>query len=894
MEKRFHAISSEDALKELSTTEKGLSQEQANHKLRTHGLNAIEEKDKGGYLIAFLKQFKSFLIYILLVAAVISYFIGHFVDMYVILGIILINAGIGFVQEQKAERSIESLKRMVVAYSKVYRDNQLVKIDSRYVVPGDIVLLNEGDKIPADARLIFVKNFSTVEASLTGESTPVQKDIKMLEEKISVFDRKNCVFMGTFVASGTAKAVVYATGDDTSIGKIAESISKIEEGKTHFREKTDKLAIQMAVIALFGATMTFLVAYFLRDFEFTEVFLFTIASLVSGIPEGLPAILSIVLAIGALRMSKRKAIIRSLPATETLAVVDTIITDKTGTLTENAMNVREVFIPGQSVIEVTGEGWEPKGDFFQGQKIFPEKNKALWKLLKICAVCNNSNVVYEEGHYSIIGDPTEAALLVLAEKAGIKKNAFLKNKIDDIPFNQNLRYRVSVFSEKDKELFVVGALEDIINRSKYFMKGENKFRILKKDKDEIFKQMGFMTKNARRVLGIAYKVLSKSEKGEIIDAKVEELVFVGLVGMIDPPRKEVKDAIAKARMAGVRVIMVTGDHKLTAVSIAKEIGLISGGDKIEALEQSELEKLSANDFKKMIRRVNVFARLTPEMKMKVATCLQADGHKIAMTGDGVNDAPALTKADIGVSMGIIGTDVARESSEIILADDNFSSIIDAIEEGRIVYNNTKQTSFFLITTNFAEDIAIITTLLIGMPLPLLPIQLLWLNLVTDTGAGIGLASEPGHSKIIEEKPKNAKADILSWDIIPFLVLIAIVMTLLTIIIFKVHLGTSIEKARTGAFVVLAFCQLFNSLNMRSLKKSLFSIGVFSNKVLNIGLLVSSVLIVVLIYFPFFHNIFGFAPLNIIEFLILVLASSLVFVFGEGYKAFVGIRNGRKK
>lgn len=889
MEKRFYAISSEEALKELETTSKGLSREKAEKKLKSYGLNFIEEKDKNNYIFVFLKQFKSFLIYILFVAALISYFIEHFVDMYIILGIILINAGIGFVQERKAEKSIDALKKMVVTYAKVYRDGSLLKIDSRYVVPGDVVVLDEGDKIPADARLIEVKNFSVVESSLTGESTPVEKNTNTLKNKTPLSDRKNCVFMGSFVASGTAKAVIYSTGDETSIGKIAESISKIEEGKTHFQERTDKLAIQMASLAFVGSFVTFLVAYFVRGFEFTEVFLFTIASLVSGIPEGLPAILSIVLSVGALRMSRKRAIIRNLPAIETLAVVDTIITDKTGTLTENTMNIQNIFLPGQKEIKVTGEGWEPKGEFFQGYKINPEKNNSLMKLLKICAVCNNSKIVLEKGDYSIIGDPTEAALVVLAQKAGLKREDFSKNKIEDIPFNQKLRYRASVFSEKEKELFVIGAPETLIEKSSYVLRNGTQVRLLKKDREEIIKSMGGMTKNARRVLGIAYKKLRKSGSS----GDLEELVFVGLVGMIDPPRKGVKESLAKASFVGVRVVMLTGDHKFTAVSIAKEIGMISGDEKIEALEQSELEEMSSSEFKKMIRKVNVFARLTPEMKLKIATSLQSEGHKIAMTGDGINDAPALTKADIGISMGIIGTDVAREASEIILADDNFSTIINAIEEGRIVYDNVKQTSFFLITTNFAENITVITALLAGLPLPLLPIQLLWLNLVTDTGSGIGLASEPGHDELVEGKVKDSKKGILSCEILPFLVTIAIIMTVVTILTFNLFLETSVEKARTGAFVVMAFCQLFNSLNMRSLKKSIFRIGVFNNKILNIGLLISVGLIFVLIYFPFLRGIFGFEIIGFFEFVFLIILSSLVFIFGEVYKKVIGIKNGKK-
>jgi len=882
MEKGFHAISSEEVFKKLNVVEKGLFEQEVKKRRTKSGYNIIEEKDKSNYFFVFLRQFRSFLIYILFVAATISYFIGNHVDMYVIFGVILINSAIGFFQEQKAEKSIKALKKIVVTYAKVYRNNQLIKVDSKDLVPGDVIFLEEGDKVPADARIFFVRNFKTVESSLTGESEAVDKVNLVLDEKISLADRKNCVFMGTFVASGIAKAVVYSIGKNTAIGNIATTISGIKEERSHFSKKTDKLAIQMAVIASIGAGVTFLVAYFVRDFEFTNVFLFTIASLVSGIPEGLPAVLTIVLSIGALRMSRRKAIIRNLPATETLAVVDTIITDKTGTLTENTMNIQEIFVSGSGVINVTGEGWEPKGEFLQDNKKFSIiKNKPLMKLLKICSVCNSANLVKEKKSYNVVGDPTEAALAVVAEKAGLKKESSLDNKIDDMPFNQDLRYRASLFLEKDKkEIFVVGAPEEILSKSKFFLNGENKFRILKKDRDNILAEMESMAKRGKRVLGVAYRNVESTTKG-IVSEQVNEMVFTGLVGMSDPLRKEIKGAVEKAHLAGIRVVMVTGDHKTTAIAIAKEIGLV--GQKFEAFEQKELENLSEKDFKKVVRTVNVFARLTPKMKMKIATCLQDDGHKIAMTGDGINDAPALKKADIGISMGIVGVDVARESSDIILTDDNFASIINAIEEGRIVYENTKQTSYFLVATNFAEHVTIVTTLLAGMPLPLLPIQLLWLNLVTDTGAGIGLASEPRHNHIIEEKPKDPEKNILSKDILPFLISIAVIMAVLTVMAFKFYFVVSLDKARTGAFVVMAFCQIFNSFNMRSLKKSLFNIGIFNNKVLNIGMVISIAFILGLIYMPFFQNIFSFVPLTFSEFGILVAGSSIVFIFGEIYK-----------
>jgi len=889
----FHSISQKEIFSILETSEKGLFDEEAKSRQEKYGLNEITEKRKYPYLLSFIRQFKSFFVYILLIAAGISYYVGNYIDVYVIFAVIVINVSIGFGQEKKAEGAMRSLKKMVVSYAKVYRNNSLKRIDSKELVIGDIISLEEGDRIPAAARLIKINNFKTIESSLTGESLPVEKILKNLPQNISLADRKNLVYSGTFVASGTALAIIIKTGDDTEIGKIAKSLEGIKKSKNHFQTKINKLAFQMGLFAMAGALITFLIGFFYRGFEFTNIFLFTLSSLVAGIPEGLPAVLSIVLAIGAVRMSKKNAIIRNLPSTETLGVVNTIITDKTGTLTENTMTVKKIYLSNGDKIDVDGIGWSPEGNFKKNNSLIPAlKNNDLSKLLHISLMSSNAKLLREETSkgnysYSYLGDPTEAALVVLAEKAGLKKG-IVENSIkilDEIPFDSELKYKANLSSlvnnNGNKELYVIGSPEQVLEKCKFKLKNGRKILFSRIEKAKTKKVLEKMTSDALRVIAIAYKEERKTKK-EIDEEDVNDLIFVGFTGMIDPPRKGVDIAIEKAKNAGIRVIMATGDHKNTAIAIAKNIGLMNDE---KAYDQVELEKLSSVEFKKVIRKTNVFARLNPSMKLRIAEELQKDGLIVAMTGDGVNDAAALKKSDIGISMGITGTDVARDSSEMVLADDNFSTIVNAIEEGRIVFSNTKRTSFFLITTNVAEDITIIASLVLGLPLPLLPIQLLWLNLVTDTGPGIGLATEPGHEDVLNKNPRNAKENILTKEIFPFLILISGLMVFITVIIFNNFLSISLEKARTGAFLAMSFTQIYNAFNLRSIKFSIFKLGILKNKTLIIATLISIFLMIGLVYIEFFQNLFSFAHLSIYEFLFILLISSSVLIVGEIYKFF---------
>ena len=896
----WHTKSEKEILNELSASEKGLTRWEAKSRIEKYGLNIIPEEKKTSQIILFLKQFNSPLIHILIIAMVISFIFSHLVDGYVILIVLIFNAIIGYVQERKAEKAIDALKKIIVSYAKVYRDNELIRIPSKELVPGDIIFLEEGDKVPADARLIELKNFRTQESSFTGESFPEDKQLKILNKETGLADRTNMVFMSTLVVAGTAKAIVVSIGALSEIGKIATSIEKIKVQKSYFTKKTANLAKLLSIFAIIGASLTFIIGFFINKLEFIDIFLFTIASLVSGIPEGLPAILSIVLAVGALRMARKNAVIRHLPSVETLGVATVIVTDKTGTLTKNSLTVEKI-LTSEGEFTISGNGWQSIGRFYQSKQIIhPLKFQTLEKLFSISALCNKSNILRKDGEYEIIGDPTEASLLVLSKKAGIERQELLeKNKqiIDDLPFNSALKFRASLveIEKRKKQIYVVGAFEKIINESEYLFneKNKNKKEDLNEDlkKDLLKKAEGF-AKEGYRVLALAYKdipITVNSLSGDL----VRELILVGLVAMKDPPRLEVKEAVEKAHSAGIKIIMTTGDHKETAIAVAKEIGLINWKEKTDkiALTQTELEKLSREEFYEAVKTTVIFSRVTPEMKLKIVEVLQRQGHVVAMTGDGINDAPALKKADIGIAMGIIGTDVARESSEMILTDDNFASIVNAVEEGRIIFRNIRNASTYLVSTNVAEDVTVISSLIMKLPLPLLPLHLLWMNLITDGFNGVSLSFEKSHETALFEKPKRKDEKILNQETIPFLLIVGLTMAVFTISFF-VYFNNNygINKAMTVAFVTMTMCQIFNVFNMRSLHKSLFKIGFLTNKYTILSVCASIGLMLFLIYTPIIQGFFRFEVLSLFELIIIFAASSIVLIAGEIYKL---IRFGKK-
>ncbi len=885
-----------EVIDQFSSCADGLERAEAEKRLSKHGPNKINQEEANHPVLIFLSQFKNGLVYVLVAAAVIAAIFGKWIDVYVILAIILINSILGFFQEYKAEKAVDALMDMMVPMAKVFRAGELMKIPAEKIVPGDVLFLEEGDKIPADVRLIEVRNFRTKESALTGESTPKRKKIERLEGRVDLGDRENMAWMGTFVAGGTAKGLVVATGEETIFGGIAKDMSEIEKTGGHFEEKISVLAKQMAVFAFTGAGLIFVssvirnqssIAEGIESFE--EPLFAAIASLVSGIPEGLPAIAVIVLAVGATRMANRNAIIRKLPATETLGVADHILTDKTGTVTQNTMTVKKIAIADKEV-KVTGEGWVPKGEFYIDNKIIsPLEDPDLDKLLHIAEICNRAELSHKENsvdQYEVVGDPTEGGLVVLAEKAGLRKEIVSRDeqKLDDMPFNSEMKMRASLVQiNDDKQIYTVGAPEKIIENCEYVLQNGEKVEMSEEKRKEMISRVEEMSDEAMRAIGLAYGSVENGRE-RVAKNMIKGLVLAGVVGMIDPPRPEVKEAVERASSAGVRIVMVTGDHKKTAAAIAKRVGIANIDDDYPVvMDQGDLERISEVEFRDKVKNVNVFARLTPHMKLKIAETLQEEGAILAMTGDGVNDAPAVKRADIGIAMGIMGTDVTKEAGEIILADDNFASIVNAIEEGRTVFENTRKASSSLITSNFGEMGTILTSIVLGYPLPLLPTQILWVNLVTDGVMGIPLALEPAHENILKRPPRKKEENILTKEIIPYFFIMTVLMVGISLFIFNQFHSYSLEKARTGAFSVIAFTQLFNAINLRSIKKSVFEIGLFSNKYIIIGFFLGVILQLGVIWIPPVRDVLHFYSLSIGEILIISALSSSVFIAGEIYK-----------
>ncbi|HEY9048514.1 MAG TPA: HAD-IC family P-type ATPase [Ohtaekwangia sp.] len=882
----YACLSIEETFVSLRTNAWGLTEEEAAARRIQYGLNELPAPVSRSIGILFIKQFKSLLILVLFLAGILSWFTGHRTDAYVIAVVVMIDALIGFSQEWKAERALASLHKLLVPQAKVLRNGQRVTLKASQLVPGDIVSLEEGDYIPADGRLIEVKNLRTIESSLTGESLPVNKSVDAQPVAVSLGDKKNMVWGSTFVASGYGIFIVTGTGSATAIGKIAQTLAAIPVRPSHFQQKINTLATQMGVASLFAAIVLFVVGYFTTDMALNELFLVSVAAMVSIIPEGLQSIIVIVLAIGSMRMTRRNAIVREFTSTETLGAVTTIITDKTGTLTENALTVKKLFVWDKPDILVSGEGWMPLGTFTSQDVTWePAGQRAMQQALLIAGVCNNASIHHDvkQNIYSLVGDPTEGALLVLSRKAGISIPADNIVKIDDLPFDPGIKMRATlVRHENARQLFVIGAPEMVLKKCTHVFTDKGIIPLDENMRASLYHKINTWSQESLRVIGIAYR----DYQADTIDSKtLEQLVFVSVAGMIDPPRKGVKAAIQQCHRAGIRVIMATGDHISTATSIARATGILDEreSEEVIALSEEQLKALDDEEFDEAVKKVNVFARLNPETKMRIASRLQALGELIAMTGDGVNDAPALKKADVGIAMGIMGTDVARQSAKVVLADDNFSTIVHAIEEGRIVFMNARQASFYLITTNLAEICTLIFTIAFGLPMPLTTIQILWLNLVTDGVGDMALAAERGHGEALNSKPLNKDEKILHKSILPFLFINVTLMTLIAILAYHYWLPSGIAHARSGVFIVMSFTQLFNLYNMRSMTRSVFDIGIFSNLYITLTMISSVIITVGIIEIPFLKKMFGFGTVPPLEFAVLTALSSLVLWFGEIYK-----------
>lgn len=922
----FHALTAEETLKHLEVHEEGLTSAEAEKRLAQHGPNQLSEAPRPGFLAMLWDQLNNFVVILLIVASVVSALLGDYVESIAIMAIVVLNAILGIIQEQRAEQALAALKKLAAPEAQVIRDGSRKPIPAYNLVPGDIVFLEAGNFIPADLRLLEAVNLRVEEASLTGESLPVQKNAAtVLEKNVPLGDRKNTAFMGTVVSYGRGRGVVTSTGMNTQLGLIASMLQNVEAEETPLQRRLDNLGKSLSIGSLILVFVVFLVALinytdigglfstpieYFKEFagEITEVFIIAISLAIAAVPEGLPAVVTISLALGMREMIQRHALIRKLSSVETLGSATTICSDKTGTLTQNEMTVTRIWADGQ-MLSISGAGYTPKGDFTDGGKVvdakqYPAILSTLW-----LGVLNNDSEIEITGEsdsqqtYRIVGDPTEGALLVAAAKAGA-----IHMEIDrayprenEVPFDSERKRMITIHdvskpspydpspftNEKLKGWDVIaikGAPDIVLTLCSKYLGMDDQPRELTEDmRRKILDANDAMTKDALRVLGFAYRV-EKDVPNNIEEVPTEDLerdlVFAGLMGMIDPPRVEVKPALEKARHAGIRTVMITGDFPNTARAIAESIGLLRPGKKV--LTGAVLDDLNDEELKNIIEETDVFARVSPEHKMRIVDALQANDEVVAMTGDGVNDAPAIKRADIGVAMGITGTDVAKGTADMVLTDDNYASIVSAVEQGRIIYSNIRKFVFFLLSSNVAEIMIIFLATLAGLPAPLTAIQLLWLNLITDGAPALALAMEKGDPDIMDQKPRAKSEPIINRSMGIGIIVQTVMQTSAVLIAFVMGLawhleagaiipsganmlsyvlahdwrGVDVQTAETMAFVTLSLCELFRAYTVRSERASVFKIGVFSNKYMQYAVGLSIALLLLVCAVPFLQPIFN--------------------------------------
>lgn len=869
MSESWHARGVKETLQALNTTETGLSQEEAKKRLLKYGPNELKKEKGKSPIKLFLEQFANILIIILLVATFLSLALGEVYEAIIVFAIVIASAALGFVEEYRSEKAIEALKKMTAPTAMVLRDGKEVKVQASEIVPGDIIILYTGDKVPADARLIEAINLKMDEAPLTGESTPVNKDIDPLPESTGLSDRINMVFTGTTVVYGRGKAVVTATGMNTEFGKIAKMVQVTEEEETPLEKRMASVGKWLGILCVAISLLVASVGILVKGGDILHMIMWGVSLAVAAVPEALPAIVTGALAVGVYRMAKANSIVRKLPAVETLGCTSVICSDKTGTMTKGEMTVQRIYV-NDKLIKVSGVGYEPEGEFiFEDKKIDPANEEELNTLLKIAALCNDAKLEKTGDRWTIKGDPTEGALVVAAAKAGLWKEELEKEtpRIGEVPFSSERKRMTTVHSAsgKRKFAFVKGAPEIVLARCTKILKNGKIQKITEEDRTRTLQINEAMAKQALRNLGFAFKELPESTAK--FDEKIEDgLTFVGIMGMIDPSREEVKDAIHICRKAGIRVVMVTGDHKLTAIAVAKELNLLGENEEEgKVLTGEDMDRLSDEQLIEMVEKVVIYARVSPEHKMRIVKAWKARGHVVAMTGDGVNDAPALKLSDIGVAMGITGTEVTKEASDMVLADDNFASIVKAVKEGREIYDNIKKYLTFLLRCNIMEILVMFIVMLTSPPasftlegivppaVALTTIQILWVNLVTDGLPAIALGVDPGDPDLMERKPRDPNESVFTRDVKIYLTAIPILMTALLIFgYYMFHPWESehqLMEARTTLFLAVVLMELVNAISARSLKHTVFKVGVFKNKFLWLAILISLGLQLMVLYTP---------------------------------------------
>jgi Ca2+-transporting ATPase len=896
----------EDVINNVSHN-RGLSKKEVQDRLNQYGPNTLIEKKSISIFKIIIEQFSDFMVLILLAATAISAFMGEMMEAITIVAIVIVNAVLGFMQEYRTERTMEALKTLAAPSARVIRDGGISIIPASHIVPSDIVVVEAGDRVPADAILIESSNLAVDESLLTGESIPVEKyanknlayNYGYNNYNLNLKNRENLIYMGTIATYGRGKAIVYATSMKTEMGKIADMIQNVENEQTPLQRKLEHLGKFIVYACIFICAIVSITGI-LRGEELFTMLLAGISLAVAAVPEGLPAIVTVSLALGVQRMLKRNALIRKLPAVETLGCADVICSDKTGTLTENKMTVRKIYT-AENLYEVIGSGYDIKGSFTtKGKEINPLKYKALKIALEISALCNNAQLikkVEDRGKLSrkvrsiftkmetwdVVGDPTEGALLVVAAKAGLTQEILGEDYIrqNEIPFDSE-RKCMSVICRNVKKgnyIFTKGAPDIIIKKCSKIFTTKGIVSLTPAVRAGIMKINDSMAGEALRVLGVAFKQLDDiNATKELLET---ELVFVGLMGMIDPPREEALKAVLKCKLAGIKPVMITGDYKLTACAIADELDIYKEGDLI--LTGADIDDMNEDELVKIADRVSVFARVSPKHKLSIVKALKKLGHIVAMTGDGVNDAPAVKEADIGVSMGIMGTDVTKEVSSMILMDDNFATIVAAVEEGRVIYSNIRKFIRYLLSCNIGEVLTMFLGMLLGLPIPLLPIQILWVNLVTDGLPAIALGLEPSEKDIMMRKPRGAKDNIFSGGLTCLIIIRGMLLGISTLAVFAsmLYYTHNVDLSRTGAFVTLVITQLIHVFECKSERKNIFEISFLNNMYLVLAVLCSFIMILSVVYIPLLQVVFRTVSLALNDWL-LIIGFSLIGPVGSSF------------
>lgn len=876
----------------FDTDQNGLNDHEVEKRLKIYGKNSIESGQKKNWFFEFCQEFRDLMVLILIFASLLAYFLGEKTDGSIIMGIVLLNAFIGFIQKYRAEKAIEALKKLVTPHAVVIRNGEKKNIEAKNVVPGDILFINEGDTIAADAVIIQNNNLFTQESILSGESTPVEKWGVDKLKKGDSFQQANHVYMSTQATCGNALALVVSTGFNTDFGKIANLTIETKKDNTPLQKELFTIGKFVGQITLVISIILIGTGIFFQDQTFVDALLFSVSVAVAAVPEGLPATVTIALALGIQRLAKKNAIVKALSSAETLGATTVICSDKTGTLTQNQMTVRQVESLNFS-LHVTGEGYSDKGKIsvIAGKS---DTSRHLKLLGRICRLCNNSNIKKSKNHETAVGDPTEAALLVFTQKLESRHREFRGfERQAEIPFSSE-RKIMSTIDRKDRENIIhsKGAPEKILARCSHIFHDGKIIKLDEKKKNEILKLNKIMAGDALRVLGLAYKGITQKKKYDETDEK--NLIFAGLIGMIDPPRADIKKAIALTRLAGIKIYMVTGDFSVTAAAIAKKIGLISQPDDDNIITGEELQKMGEEELEKILKSEKdyIFARVSPEDKLKIVSALKKNGHVVAVTGDGVNDAPALKRADIGVAMGIAGTDVSKEAANLVLADDSFSTIVIAIKEGRTIYANMKKFIYYIFSANIGELVTIFVAIILAIPMPLTAVLILMVDLGTDVLPALAIGLDPSEPDIMKKPPRPVKSRILS---IPFIINFVVSGLYIGVIVtagyffilysggWQISDGFNVPeilhtRGATVAFVLLVLIQMFHAFNSRSLTNSLFKLGLFSNRYLWGAIMISLLLCISVTELPFLQNLLHTSSLTAFEWLfITVLAASVILV-----------------